>query len=145
MSKTIKFIDQRAPETTCYLFVHSKKMLSIHFLKKKKTKLKINEKIIGKMYSTYMKWKTKKIIKCSKTELIKWKYKYLLTPTHPQQLLFVALDFSSSVLPLYDQSLFEVLEYFSQRPCLEFLVFHLVLLISHLQLQGVKQVLQISK
>lgn len=69
----------------------------------------------------------------------------LLTPTHLQQLPFVCLDFSSSVLSSSYQLHSEALANFSQRPCLEFLEFHLVLQLFHLQLQGVKQILQISK
>lgn len=51
----------------------------------------------------------------------------LLTPTHLPQLLSVHLDFSSLIPPSSDQSLSEALANFSQRPCLEFLEFHLVL------------------
>lgn len=69
----------------------------------------------------------------------------LLTPTHLQQLPFVCLDFSSSVLSSSDQSHSEALANFFQRPCLQFQEFHLVLQLFHLQLQGVKQILQISK
>lgn len=69
----------------------------------------------------------------------------LLTPTHLQQLPFVYLDFSSSVLSSSDQSHSGGLANFSQRPFLEFLEFHLVLQLFHLRLQGVKQILQISK
>ena len=69
----------------------------------------------------------------------------LLTPTHLQQLPFVCLDFSSSVLSSSDQPHSEALANSSQRPCLQFLEFHLVLQLFHLQLQGVKQILQISK